>query len=86
MFIKVSKLRFTFIMLFFAIIIGISIPLLSANKVVEDFLFLLFPLSIMMANYTERNSSQWMPNMFILIALGLSLTNLVFNIHDLLKF
>lgn len=86
MFIKVSKLRFTFIMLFFAIIIGISIPLLSANKVVEDFLFLLFPLSIMMANYTERNSSQWMPNVFVLIALGLALTNLVFNIHDLLKF
>jgi hypothetical protein len=85
MVIKVSKSRFTFFMLFFAIAIGIFIPLLSQNKSIADFLFLVFPLSIVMANYTERATVQWLPNVFIVLIFLLALTKLAFNIEQLLE-
>jgi len=85
MVVKVSKSRFTFLMLFFAITIGIIIPLLSPNKSIADFLFLVFPLSIVMANYTERATVQWMPNVFVLLVFLLSLTKTAFNIQYLLE-
>ena len=85
MVIKVSKFRFTFLMLFFAITIGIIIPLLSPNKSIADFLFLVFPLSIVMANYTERATVQWMPNVFVLLIFLLSLIKIAFNIQQLLE-
>ena len=85
MVIKVSKSRFIFLMLFFAIIIGIMMPLLSSNKSIADFLFLVFPLAIVMANYTERATFQWMPNVFGLLIFLLALTKLAFNIQHLLE-
>jgi hypothetical protein len=85
MVIKVSKSRFTFLMLFFVIIIGIMMPLLSSNKSIADFLFLVFPLAIVMANYTERATFQWMPNVFGLLIFLLALTKLAFNIQHLLE-
>ena len=85
MVIKVSKSRFTFFMLFFAIAIGITIPILSPNKTIADFLFLVFPLAIVMANYTERATVQWMPNVFVLLVFLLALTKLAFNIEQLLE-
>jgi len=85
MVIKMSKSRFTFFMLFFAITIGIIIPILSPNKTIADFLFLMFPLAIVMANYTERATFQWMPNVFIVVIFFLALTKLAFNIAQLLK-
>ena len=72
-------------MLFFAIIIGIMMPLLSSNKSIADFLFLVFPLAIVMANYTERATFQWMPNVFGLLIFLLALTKLAFNIQHLLE-
>ena len=85
MVIKVSKSRFTFLMLFFAIAIGITIPILSPNKTIADFLFLVFPLAIVMASYTERVTVQWMPNVFVLLVFLLALTKLAFNIEQLLE-
>ena len=84
MMLKVSKTRFTFIMLFFAILVGILIPILSITKTEAPFIFLLFPLAIIMANFTEHENSQWMSNLMIIVILGLALTKIGFNIQGLL--
>ncbi|MGB0456264.1 MAG: DUF6427 family protein [Flavobacteriaceae bacterium] len=84
MMLKVSKTRFTFIMLFFAILVGILIPILSLTKTEAPFIFLLFPLAIIMANFTEYENSQWMSNLMIIVILGLALTKIGFNIQGLL--
>ena len=81
---KVSKTRFTFMMLFFAILLGIIIPIFSPTKTEASFVFLLFPLAILMANFTERENSQWMSNLMIIVILGLALTKIGFNIQGLL--
>ena len=83
MIIKSSKTRFTFFMLFFAIVLGILIPILSPVKTESTFLFLLFPLAIIMANFTEYEKSLWTTDTIILIILGLALTKAGFNIQDL---
>ena len=85
MMIKVSKTRFTFLMLSFAIVLGFIIPVFSPTKTEASFLFLLFPLSIVMANFTEHEKSEGMPNAIILVILGLAFTKIGFNIQDLLR-
>ena len=85
MMLKVSKTRFTFIMLFFAILVGILIPILSLTKTEAPFIFLLFPLAILMANFTEHENSQWMSNLMVIVILGLALTKIGFNIQSYLQ-
>jgi hypothetical protein len=85
MMLKVSKTRFTFMMLFFAILLGIIIPIFSPTKTEAPFVFLLFPLAILMANFTEHENSQWMSNLMVIVILGLALTKIGFNIQSYLQ-
>jgi hypothetical protein len=82
---KASKTRFTFVMLFFALSLGILIPFLSPEKTEATFLFLLSPLSIVMANFTEHEKSLWTSNAIIVLIFALALTKIGFNIQDLLN-
>ena len=50
---KTSKSRFVYFILLFALVIGLIIPLVSENKSMADFIFLVFPLAIVMAHNTD---------------------------------
>ena len=83
---KTSKSRFVYFILFSALVIGLIIPLVSENKSMADFIFLVFPLAIVMANNTEQTHSQWLPSVFILLLFGTAVLKTVLNIQNLLNF
>lgn len=83
---KTSKSRFVYFILLFALVIGLIIPLVSENKSMADFIFLVFPLAIVMANNTEQTHSQWLPSVFILLLFGTAVLKTVLNIQSLLNF
>ena len=83
---KISKSRFVYFILFSALVIGLIIPLVSENKSMADFIFLVFPLAIVMANNTEQTHSQWLPSVFILLLFGTAVLKTVLNIQNLLNF
>ena len=83
---KISKSRFVYFILFSALLIGLTIPVVSENKSISDFIFLVFPLAIVMANNTEQTHSQWLPSVFILLLFGTAVLKTVLNIQSLLNF
>jgi len=83
---KTSKSRFVYFILLFALVIGLIIPLVSENKSMADFIFLVFPLAIVMANNTEQTHSQWLPSVFILLLFGTAVLKTGLNIQNLLNF
>ena len=83
---KISKSRFVYFILFSALVIGLIIPLVSENKSMADFIFLVFPLAIVMANNTEQTHSQWLPSVFILLLFGTAVLKTGLNIQNLLNF
>ena len=83
---KTSKSRFVYFILLFALVIGLIIPLVSENKSMADFIFLVFPLAIVMANNTEQTHSQWLPSIFILLLFATAVLKTVLNIQNLLNF
>jgi len=83
---KISKSRFVYFILFSALLIGLTIPVVSENKSISDFIFLVFPLAIVMANNTEQTHSQWLPSVFILLLFGTAVLKTVLNIQTLLNF
>lgn len=83
---KTSKSRFVYFILLFALVIGLIIPLVSENKSMADFIFLVFPLAIVMANNTEQTHSQWLPSVFILLLFATAVLKTVLNIQNLLNF
>jgi len=56
---KSKKSRPSFIILIFAVIIGLLIIVVSPNKNGSEFLFLFAPLSIIITNYLETISEKW---------------------------
>lgn len=83
---KTSKSRFVYFILFSALVIGLIIPLVSENKSMADFIFLVFPLAIVTANNTEQTHSQWLPSVFILLLFATAVLKTVLNIQNLLNF
>jgi len=83
---KTSKSRFVYFILFSALVIGLIIPLVSENKSMADFIFLVFPLAIVTANNTEQTHSQWLPSVFILLLFGTAVLKTGLNIQNLLNF
>lgn len=83
---KTSKSRFVYFILFSALVIGLIIPLVSENKSMADFIFLVFPLAIVMANNTEQTHSQWLPSVFILLLFATAVLKTFLNIQNLLNF
>ena len=83
---KTSKSRFVYFILFSALLIGLTIPVVSENKSISDFIFLVFPLAIVMANNTEQTHSQWLPSVFILLLFATAVLKTVLNIQNLLNF
>jgi hypothetical protein len=83
---KTSKSCFVYFILFSALVIGLIIPLVSENKSMADFIFLVFPLAIVMANNTEQTHSQWLPSVFILLLFATAVLKTVLNIQNLLNF
>ena len=83
---KTSKSRFVYFILFSALVIGLTIPVVSENKSMSDFIFLVFPLAIVMANNTEQTHSQWLPSVFILLLFATAVLKTVLNIQNLLNF
>lgn len=63
------KTRFTFSILVLIHLIGVAIPILSANKSVADCLFILFPMAVLSANLSEGNQSKWMPELIMTMVL-----------------
>lgn len=56
---KSKKSRPSFILIIFAIVIGLLIIAISPNKNGSEFLFLFAPLSIIITNYLETISERW---------------------------
>ena len=83
---KTSKSHFVYFILFSALVIGLIIPLVSENKSMADFIFLVFPLAIVMANNTEQTHSQWLPSVFILLLFATAVLKTFLNIQNLLNF
>jgi hypothetical protein len=56
---KSKKSRPSFILLIYAIIIGLAIIVISPHKNGSEFIFLFAPLSIIITNYLETISEKW---------------------------
>jgi hypothetical protein len=71
---KSKKSRPSFILLIFAVIIGLAIVVISPNKNGSEFIFLFAPLSIIITNYLETISEKWFKEGLLL---GLVITPIV---------
>jgi len=56
---KSKKSRPSFLILIFAIIVGLLIIIVSPNKNGSEFIFLFAPLSIIITNYFETIKEKW---------------------------
>ena len=79
---KNSKSRNNFIVLFLMLFTGLSISLLAVNMFVENMLFVIFPLAVIMANFTQHQRRSWLSDLFLIVLLCLVLLNLVLNIEN----
>ena len=78
---KNSKSRNNFIILFLMLFIGFSISLLAVNMFAENMLFLIFPLAVIMANFTQHQRRSWLSDLFLVVLLSLVLLNLGLDIE-----
>ena len=79
---KNSKSRNNFIVLFLMLFTGLSISLLAVNMFVENMLFVIFPLAVIMANFTQHQRRSWLSDSFLIALLCLVLLNLGLNIEN----
>ena len=79
---KNSKSRNNFIVLFLMLFTGLSISLLAVNMFVENMLFVIFPLAVIMANFTQHQRRSWLSDLFLTVLLFLVLLNLGLNIEN----
>ena len=79
---KNSKSRNNFIVLFLMLFTGLSISLLAVNMFVENMLFVIFPLAVIMANFTQHQRRSWLSDLFLIVLLCLVLLNLGLNIEN----
>ena len=79
---KNSKSRNNFIVLFLMLFTGLIISLLAVNMFVENMLFVIFPLAVIMANFTQHQRRSWLSDLFLTVLLFLVLLNLGLNIEN----
>ena len=79
---KNNKSRNNFIVLFLMLFTGLSISLLAVNMFVENMLFVIFPLAVIMANFTQHQRRSWLSDLFLTVLLCLVLLNLGLNIEN----
>jgi hypothetical protein len=79
---KNSKSRNNFIVLFLMLFTGLSISLLAVNMFVENMLFVIFPLAVIMANSTQQQRRSWLSDLFLIVLLCLVLLNLALNTEN----
>ena len=79
---KNRKSRNNFIVLFLMLFTGLSISLLAVNMFVENMLFVIFPLAVIMANFTQYQRRSWLSDLFLTALLFLVLLNLGLNIEN----
>jgi len=79
---KNSKSRNNFIVLFLMLFTGFGISLLAVNMFVENMLFVIFPLAVIMANSTQHQRRSWLSDLFLMVLLCLVLLNLGLNIEN----
>jgi hypothetical protein len=63
---KPKKSRPSFLLIIFAVAIGLLIIAVSPNKNGSEFLFLFAPLSIIVTNYLETISEKWFKEVLLL--------------------
>tara|TARA_Y100000991_G_C21961281_1_gene344623 strand:- start:1002 stop:1949 length:948 start_codon:yes stop_codon:yes gene_type:complete len=83
---KNSKSRNNFIVLFLMLFTGLIISLLAVNMFTENILFLIFPLAVIMANYTQHQRPYWVSDLFLIVLVSLVLLNVGFNIKNQILF
>ena len=79
---KNSKSRNNFIVLFLMLFTGLSMSILAVNMFVENMLFVIFPLAVIMANSTQHQRRSWLSDLFLIVLLCLVLLNLGLNIEN----
>ena len=82
---KNSKSRNNFIVLFLMLFTGLGISLIAVNMFAENMLFLIFPLAVIMANFTQQQKFSWLSDLFLTALLFLVLLNLGLNIGNQLS-
>ena len=82
---KNSKSRNNFIVLFLMLFTGLGISLIAVNMFAENMLFLIFPLAVIMANFTQQQKFSWLSDLFLTALLSLVLLNLGLNIGNQLS-
>ncbi len=75
-----SNTRFLFTILLMMHIIGVAIPLITAEKSAAECLFILFPLAVLSAKISEDNRSSWISELIMTITLLLATARTFLNI------
>ena len=69
-----------FIVLYMMLLIGIIIPLISFDPSLGNALFLVFPLSVVAANFSEKENTFWLSNLLLILIITLAYIKLGLNI------
>ena len=77
---KNNKYKMGFIVLSMMLLIGLIIPLINFDPSIGNALFLVFPLSVVAANFSEKESTFWLSNLLLLLIITLAFLKLGFNI------
>ncbi|MEC8536312.1 MAG: hypothetical protein VXY75_02850, partial [Bacteroidota bacterium] len=77
---KNNKYKMGFIVLSMMLLIGIIIPLISFDPSLGNTLFLVFPLSVVAANFSEKENTFWLSNLMLLLIITLVFIKLGLNI------
>ena len=77
---KNTKYKMGSIVLSMMLFIGFIIPLISFEPSIGNALFLLFPLSVVTANFSEKENTFWLSNLLLLLIIALTVINIGFNI------
>ena len=76
---KNNPSRPLFIIILLIFFSSIMMALISNIHVPQNFLFSFFPISVIAANFTQDEKSNWISNLIIVIIIGLSLFNISTN-------
>jgi len=77
---KNNPSRPLFIIILLIFISSIIMALISNINVPQNFLFSFFPISVIAANFTQDQKSNWISNLIIIVIIGLSLFNIYINL------
>ena len=76
---KNNPSRPLFIIILLIFFSSIMMALISNIHVPQNFLFSFFPISVIAANFTQDEKSNWISNLIIAVIIGLSLFNISIN-------